>query len=410
MPKKLDRCVEKLKAKGKSEESAFAICNKAMKDASFSVQFSDKAGYDEKSRTVVSVRDGIQKYTGEEIGLEPPDRVVYIYRAPETIREFAGEMSGLPITDDHVPLDTMPADIIGKIIDARILDDVDPMTNTTIKVQNGIELDREIENRELSLGYHADLIPCELYDFEQVGIVPHHLAVVEKGRCGTMCTFTDKETETMNKKLDAFKALRLDSFKEFSDAEGLINMQQVQKLVADLPEVVKTLPLKELQKLAQLLTKAMTAATAEIAEEAATAGDPPPGEPPAGDPPREPTSELEDQGEEAAKAEEEKKAMADAQAVKDREFSDAVETETVKRNKEYATVVAKAKDFLPDTYAFGDKCANDIMRDALATHHKDKFEDSELPTAFKVLKKTATYDNFGEPEAGSLKELEDKEL
>ena len=62
-----------------------------MKNTLFSVQFSDKAVYDEKSRTVVSVRDGIQKYTGEEIGLEPPDRVVYIYRSPETIKEFAGE-------------------------------------------------------------------------------------------------------------------------------------------------------------------------------------------------------------------------------------------------------------------------------------------------------------------------------
>ena len=38
--------------------------------------------------------------------------------------------------------------------------------------------------KELSLGYDARLIPSDKYDFEQRDIVPHHLAVVEAGRCG----------------------------------------------------------------------------------------------------------------------------------------------------------------------------------------------------------------------------------
>jgi len=31
MPKKLDKCVKKVKAKGKSKKSAFAICNASLK-------------------------------------------------------------------------------------------------------------------------------------------------------------------------------------------------------------------------------------------------------------------------------------------------------------------------------------------------------------------------------------------
>lgn len=409
MPAKLERCVDKLKKEGKEESSAYAICNKAIQDAAFQVSFTDKMIFDAEARTVISVRDGIQKYSGAELGMEPIDKVFLIYRAPETVKAFAGEMSGIPITDEHVPLDKVPSDIIGKVIDAKIIDEVDPTTNTTVKVKNKIQLDREVNKRELSLGYHADLIPCDLYDFEQVGIVPHHLAVVERGRCGNMCKFTD-EVLGMKKKLDAFKALRLESFKGFSDADGEINMQQVLQLVADLPEVVKTLPLKELQKLAQLLTKAMDVATAEIATEAAAGAAGAEETPEGGEVPVEPTSEVED----VEPSEEEKKAaMADSKValVDSTEFKDAVEIEATRRNKQYATVVAKAKDFLPDTYAFADKCANDIMRDALATQHKEKFEDGELSTAFKLLRKVATYDNFGNAGKKSLTDsVGDKEL
>lgn len=403
MPKKLDTCVEKLLKEGKKESSAFAICNAAMKDSVsvFSASFTDEVIYDAATRTVISVRDGVQKYYGSEFGMEPLDKVFTIYRGPETIKAAAGEMSGLPMTDEHVPLDQVPTTVIGKVINARVIDSVDPTTNTTVKVQNEVQLDNEIAKRGLSLGYHADLVPCDLYDFEQVDMVPHHLAVVEKGRCGETCTFADEANMKKKLKLNAL----------FLDAEGEINMQQVLQLVADLPEVVKTLPLKELQKLAKLLTKAMDVATAEIAVEASGEGElEAEAVEQTTEAPIETSVEVEDEKEEDMKKD---VATSDSDFVNfldTKEFLDAVAMESKKINAEYAIVVSKAKDFLPSTYDFSDKCACDIMAAALATQHTEKFEDSELSTAFKLLKKNTSYENFGKEKVDFVDELKDKEL
>ena len=409
MPAKLERCVEKLKEEGKEESSAYAICNKAIKDSAFNVSFSDLAIYDAEERNVVSVRDGVQKYMGHEIGMEPEDKVFYIYRAPETIRAFAGEMEGLPVTDDHVPLDALPVNVIGAVLDSRIIDSVDPITNTTISVKNKIQLDREMSKQDLSLGYFADLIPCDLYDFEQVDIVPHHLAVVERGRCGNLCKFTDKENEEMPKKMNA----------AFLDANGQVNMQQVLQLVAELPEAIKTLPLNELNKLVPALQKAVDIAQASgLTEEPLEAEETPEGM----EPEREVTEEVEDEGEKMAEEEEvldekepmpeeeKKKEMADSvKSFTDAEFNDAVAAKAKELNAEFAGVVSKAQDFLPSNYNFSDKCSCDVMRDALATQHDGTFEDKELPTAFKMLKKVGNYKEFGDSKEG-LAALADKEI
>jgi len=48
-------------------------------------------------------------------------------------------------------------------------------------------------------------------------------------------------------------------------------------------------------------------------------------------------------------------------------------------------------------YDFSDKSANRVMADALSTQSTDKFEDSELPVAFKLLRKPNTdYSQFGD--------------
>lgn len=397
MSVKLKKCIDQLKEQGKEGAAAETICNAAIKDASFNVSFTDKAVYDKNTRTVISVRDGVQKYLGSELGKEPVDKFFYIYRAPETIKEFAGEMEGLPLTDGHVSLDRPPTEIVGAVLDARIVDSIDPVINSTIGVQNKVNLDTEISNRELSLGYHADLIPCELYDFEQVGIIPHHLAIVEKGRCGEVCQFTDKENDSMKKKMNA----------AFLDAEGMLNMQQVLQLVADLPEAIKTMPMDLLKKLIPSLQKAM-----EMSQAGSKPAETPPAETPTDDAgvevEKETTTEVEDEGEPATVLDPEKKAMADAAAKV--AFSDAVKLEVAKENKLYATVLAKAKDFLPSTFDFADKCPNDIMRAALLTQHKDSFEDAELPTAFKMLKNVKLYDNFAKKEGSPLAELAGKEI
>ncbi len=65
--------------------------------------------------------------------------------------------------------------------------------------------------------------------------------------------------------------------------------------------------------------------------------------------------------------------------------------------KRYSEVVTKARNFLDDTYDFDGKTANDLMSDSLATQSTDKFADSELAIAFKLLRKSeSNYKDFGD--------------
>jgi hypothetical protein len=66
----------------------------------------------------------------------------------------------------------------------------------------------------------------------------------------------------------------------------------------------------------------------------------------------------------------------------------------------YASVVNKAKNFLDGDYDYSDKTADQIMKDSLATEHGEtEFNDSELSTAFKLLKKSGNdYTKFGDAE------------
>lgn len=401
MPEKLDRCVKQVMSEGKSEESAYAICNASFKDeAIFQVSFTDTAVYDADRKKLVSVRDGVQMYYGFELGVEPREDKFQVFRAKDTIQNIVELMPGLPITLGHVPLgDQKPIDAIGKVLDAELVDGVDENTKSTVKIKNRVDMSEIPYDNELSLGYYADLVPCELYDFEQVDIVPHHLAVVKRGRCGDVCKFTDQGDQDMHKKEELNKA--------FTDADGQVNMQQILELVADLPEAIKKMDIKSLGKFVPVLQRAMEAAgvmeAAEGGEEVAHGGDVPPADNPLEAEAPAAAAEVED----APETEEEmkKKEMADAKA-----FSDSVMAATKKETARYASVMVKAQGFLPKDYKFADKCSMDIMRDALALHHTEKFEDSELSTAFKLLKKTVDYSQFGDSKPGSLSQLKDKEI
>ncbi len=56
--------------------------------------------------------------------------------------------------------------------------------------------------KQLSLGYSADIVPHSEYDFEQIDINPHHLAVVENGRCGPLCCFLDRKPELKTQEIE----------------------------------------------------------------------------------------------------------------------------------------------------------------------------------------------------------------
>jgi hypothetical protein len=266
--------------------------------------------------------------------------------------------------------------VCGKIIDSKFEDHEDPESQITCKVKNKVDLYRDVVDNELSLGYFADLVPCEKYDFEQVNITAHHLATVPAGRCGSTCSFTDgKGDQEMKRKTN----------KVFLDEEGNISMEQVMGLLADLPDAIKGMDLAELQKLVPVLQEILGMAKVEEDKEGGDADAP-----------------VEDEEPKEKDEEEEKKEITDSAVFKDA-LASAV--------KNYAEVVGKAREFLPENYKFADKTATQIMTAAVATQYKDKFNDAELSTAFKMLKKPAAdYRNFGDSQAAGLASLKDKEI
>ena len=175
--------------------------------------------------------------------------------------------------------------------------------------------------------------------------------------------------------------------KAFFDAEGQVNLEQIVEIATALPEAIKKVPVDQLVKLMPAMQEIMAYAKEQgaVTEEYPNEGE-------------------EDMTDEGKTGEEDKpkenfadsKAFKDAVEAKSRKFADS----EVKR---YAQVVTKARNFLDADYDFSGKSANQVMADSLATQSTDKFEDSELPVAFKLLRKPNTdYSQFGDtkPDTG----------
>ena len=347
-------------------------------------QFADIATYSDTERTAVSIRDGVLEYLGTEIGLEPPDKVFAVYRSPATIANAAHAMKGIPLTGEHVSLDGPAPSDGGRVESSIVIDQVDEPTHSRLAVQNKLSVSDALqitlkEKRQLSLGYEADLVPHSKWDYEQINIVPHHLAAVSDGRCGPLCSFLDRKPEEKN---------MTKKEKAFFDAEGQVNLEQVVEIATALPEAIKKVPVDQLVKLMPAMQEIMAYAKEQGAVEEAPAE---------GMEDEELTDEEAAAKKEAEGAEEDKpkEQFADSKA-----FKDAVASAVKGEVKRYAEVVTKARNFLDADYDFSGKSANRVMADSLSTQSTDKFEDSELPVAFKLLRKSNTdYSQFGDTKA-----------
>jgi hypothetical protein len=291
-------------------------------------------------------------------------------------------MKGIPLTGEHVSLDGPAPSDGGRVESSIVIDQVDEPTHSRLAVRNKLAVSDSLqitlkEKRQLSLGYGADLVPHSRWDYEQINIVPHHLAAVSDGRCGPLCSFLDRKPEE-NKMVKKEKA--------FFDAEGQVNLEQVVEIATALPEAIKKVPVDQLKKIMPSLQQIMVYAKEQGAVE---------------DPEGMEDEELTDE-EIAAKKEPEgeeetpKENFADSKA-----FKDAVEAQSKKFADSavnlFAQVVTKARNFLDADYDFSGKTSNQVMADSLSTQSTDKFEDSELPVAFKLLRKANTdYSQFGD--------------
>lgn len=393
MPDKLHRCVLQVMSDDPSLEkaAAYAICSDAIRDGKHNEyigHFSDAMTFAPEEKTAISVRDGVLKYYGSELGMEPAAKMFTVYRSPATIANAATKMPGVMLTNDHVSLDRDVISSSGCVESAEMIDMVDEATGSRLAVLNRISITDEMQielangKRELSLGYRARLIPHEAYDFEQLDIQPHHLAVVNAGRCGSSCSFIDKapeESTTMNN--------------AFLDADGAMCLQQIVEIMNDLPNAIRLVPIDKINEIMPKLQELVAMARAI-----------------------ENSLETDSMTDEATKAEAapvvvEAADQAPVIPVTDtQEFKDAVAAAL----NDHTAVIEKAKDFMDESYSFSGKSTAQIMRDALAVEHESsEFTDAELPVAFKLLRKSASnLQNFGDADAssGKFNQLKDKEL
>jgi len=362
------------------------------------VNFQDKSimTFDSEHKKVVSIRDGFQEYMGIELGMQPFDKVFKIVRDQDDIRELADKLVNIPITDNHIEPDgTIDKSLIKGFIDtSEAVEHRDVDTDTHVIVRNGVKLsDNMVQlvhngKRELSLGYKAKLIPHDLYDFQKVEIVPHHLAIVDKGRCGDICKFTDGE------KMKKEKEEQL----SFLDADGTVSLERVMELAAQLPEVISKMDIKELGKLVPVLEKVMASAGMEVAPE--------------------PVKEIEEEviaepemTDMEMEASEKEVATKAVEEFKDSTcFADA----QIKFADTRVDVIEKAKPFLDGEYVFAGKSNDQIMTDVLgAEKPSEKFVDGEIAVAFKMLDRKdpiEDYKNFGDKDVDKWATASKEEL
>lgn len=360
------------------------------------LKFNDAATYDDGLKTAISVRDGVLEYLGSEIGMEPADKIFTVYRSPATIANLVPMMAGIPVIGDHVEPGTEDDDEESRVESATLVDSFDDALGSTLAIKNQVSLAPDMiaeingGKRELSLGYEGRLVPHDRYDFEQLDLRPTHLAAVEAGRCGEGCRFLDRKPQ----KPEASSMKKL--HKAFLDAEGALSLAQIVELAAGLPEAIKNVPADKLQELLPALQEIMAAATAAGAEM------------PAAEVTTEEVSDMTDEDAEKLMDESAEEAGGEPMKVTDsmrkvlrKKFADHTRKAVDAAVKLHTAVIDKARDILPENYSFADKATAQIMRDALAVEHgSQKFSDSELSVAFKLLKKSGgEYRTFGDRSA-----------
>lgn len=343
--------------------------------------FTDSMTWNATERTGISVRDGVISYYGFEIGQEPADKLYTVYRSPATIAQAALRMPGILLINGHIDPDEVPdpSTTGGKVESSEVVDHFDEQSDSKLAVMNKINVTDEfnkmlkVDKYELSLGYKANLIPHDVYDFEQRNIEPKHLATVPAGRCGSSCSFIDRKGIKPMPKKTKQKLSQV-----FLDEKGEPNLEQIVEIAQALPDALKELSIDEVKKVLPVLKQIVEDSTVSpVVDDTATAA-----------------------ASEEVKAEDEVADIEDKpkdEAAEAKKFEDAV-TKVIAHHTE---VIEKARNFVDGEYRFTGKSTSSIMRDALAAQYgTEKFTDAELPIAFKLLKATPTdVKNFGDAAA-----------
>jgi hypothetical protein len=155
------------------------------------------------ARSVPIARTGTMLYAAGEVPIRAVDGLIRIERmagdvfAQSTIASFEGK----PICLDHPSVDVNPSNwsqlakgVVQNVWRGTGLEDDFLVADLLITDAAAIQQVRD-GLRELSAGYDADYRETEPGQGRQFNIVGNHLALVEKGRCGSRCAIGDTMTK-----------------------------------------------------------------------------------------------------------------------------------------------------------------------------------------------------------------------
>lgn len=154
-------------------------------------------------------RTGTMVYGEHEVPVPAGrDGLVYVERGADDVfrAETMASFEGKPVTLDH------PDEFVGPgnwgALSKGVVQNVrrgvgieDDLLLADLLITDATAIDQVMRGmREVSCGYEAEYDTIEPGRGAQRTIIGNHVALVERGRCGTRCAIGDKETTTMSKK------------------------------------------------------------------------------------------------------------------------------------------------------------------------------------------------------------------
>lgn len=205
-------------------------------------------------KTTAKITKGtVLQYYGHEIGLTDSranklvdvNRTIEELSKPETLKSI----DGMPITITHPDKKSVDAKdwknkTVGHVQNPRVEGNY-IVCDAFIQDAPAIELLKNQDIRELSVGYEPADIQEENGKFYHKNIKVNHIAIVAEGRAGSDCRLNDSKPKTTGAKLMPKKNKLLaliDSFRQrLNDAEGDLSKEEINKqideLMAQLEEV-----------------------------------------------------------------------------------------------------------------------------------------------------------------------------
>ena len=208
-------------------------------------------------KTTARITKGaVLQYYGHEIGLTDSraNQIINVHRTLEELSkpETLKSIDGMPLTITHPPDKKVSADdwkdkTVGHVQNPRVEGNY-IVCDVYIQDKSAIELLKDKDIRELSVGYEPADIQEINGQFYHKNIRVNHIAIVAEGRAGSDCRLNDSKPKigaNLMPKKNKLLAL-IDSFrKRLNDAEGELSKEEINKMIDELTKQLEEVQGKE---------------------------------------------------------------------------------------------------------------------------------------------------------------------